>query len=584
MAAALAALLLLAPHAAAGGQGRVYHVSPGGSDSNPGTESRPWATISRGVAALGPGDRLVIHGGTYHEVVDINVSGTPDAPIEIVGAEGELVTVDQSGFGSSGVIFRPGVSYVRFGNLRLVGADVWAVSLEGNNSHIELFRLDISGAEVGIHMTVGESGQWPIYGPVDNVTIEESAIHDNLYGGIDCTPGPCSDVRISWCSVFNNGAEGDFGGDGISAESGLRWGIFGSDVHHNGGDGIDLGSRTSLYGFPYSLGLYLVKRCRVHHNGMEGVKLWKEGDVDTSEVYRNGLTGIDFIYEGEYRVFSTLVAFNSVESRAYSLSAGYPEPEPLAPQSGISLTIYNSIFAFNGPREAPVGIYVGEGVVEFVEDYNIWYSRSDSEIWLEGEQRDVTWDDITSGAWTRESGQGGHDIVADPMFVDPESDDFHLREGSPAIDAGLSEWAPRLDIEWGERVGAPDIGPHEFGSIPTGRPGAPDDVLAWAGAPQPSASPSTAPPTQPQATEGPTPAPRGAGGEGGGRAPLLGLAVVLVAAVGVALAAAARRGPGRPGARISSERERKLALLEERYRSGEISRETYEELKRKYGG
>ncbi|HDI86712.1 MAG TPA: DUF1565 domain-containing protein, partial [Candidatus Korarchaeota archaeon] len=79
-------LVLLAPAIAQGrvnGPGRTFHVSPSGSDSNPGTESQPWATISRGVASLEPGDVLIVHGGTYHEVIVINVSGTPEAPIEI---------------------------------------------------------------------------------------------------------------------------------------------------------------------------------------------------------------------------------------------------------------------------------------------------------------------------------------------------------------------------------------------------------------------------------------------------------------------------------------------------------------------
>lgn len=184
----LASLLLLtalltSPTALANG-GRKYHVSPSGSDSNPGTESRPWATISRGVAALRPGDMLVVHGGTYREVVRINVSGTPDSPIQIVAAGGEEVILNQSGLGSSGVIFEPGASYILLYGFKIVGSDVWGISLEGGNSHIRLSGVDVSGAEVGVHMTTGYSGQEPEHGPVDNVTIEESLIHHNKFGGI----------------------------------------------------------------------------------------------------------------------------------------------------------------------------------------------------------------------------------------------------------------------------------------------------------------------------------------------------------------------------------------------------------------
>src|SRR5206468_4485724 len=65
---------------------------------------------------------------------------------------------------------------------------------------------------------------------------------------------------------------------------------------------------------------------------------------------------------------------------------------------------------------------------------------------------------------------------ADPRFVDPTGGDFHLQEGSPAIDAGTSEAAPATDVEDRLRYDDPatpntgagatsyvDIGAYEFG-------------------------------------------------------------------------------------------------------------------------
>lgn len=576
----LALLALATIQSEASARGRTFYVSPEGNDLNPGTESRPWATISRGVSELGPGDTLVIRGGTYHEAIVINVSGTPDAPIEIKGAEGEVVIVDASGLGSNGITLAPGVSHVRILNLRVLGADVWCISLHGGNSHVHLEEVEAADCEVGIHMTTGYSGQQPANGPVDNVTVVRSLIHDNLYSGIDCTPGPCSDVTVAWSSIYGNGAEGGFGADGIGAESGERWAVIGCDIHHNGGDGVDLGSRNSLYGIFYA---GVVDRCKVHHNGMEGVKLWTSGYVQNTAIYRNGLTGIDLVYSGEYMVLNSLVAFNSIENRAYSLVAGYPEPEPLAPQDDLRVRVYSSIFAFNGPRDEPVGIYIGAGV-EFVEDHNIWYSRADSEIWLEGEQRDVTREDIASGAWTRATGNGAHSLTVDPEFVDPESDDYHLSPGSPAIDAGYLERYTPLDLDSARRpVGdGPDIGPYEFGGQPPGTPKPPMSPAQ----PGPGGVPSsTAPPaTEPTgaATSSPTTEPgrASAGGLGGRTWAILGAAALASALA--ALALLRRRGGQGPGK--ADHRSEVLKKLEERYRRGEIPEELYRELRRKYGG
>jgi parallel beta-helix repeat protein len=64
------------------------------SDSNPGTEARPFKTIGRGVQSLQAGDTLLIKAGTYRETVILSRSGTQARPIKIrtfPGDEGKVI-------------------------------------------------------------------------------------------------------------------------------------------------------------------------------------------------------------------------------------------------------------------------------------------------------------------------------------------------------------------------------------------------------------------------------------------------------------------------------------------------------------
>jgi len=70
--------------ACASGYGNTYYVAKTGADANAGTAmEHAFLTIARGVAALTPGDTLVVGPGVYHEEVLIDKDGTRDQPITI---------------------------------------------------------------------------------------------------------------------------------------------------------------------------------------------------------------------------------------------------------------------------------------------------------------------------------------------------------------------------------------------------------------------------------------------------------------------------------------------------------------------
>jgi hypothetical protein len=56
------------------GQRKIY-VSTNGSDSNPGTSTRPVRSIQKAVNLAGAGDEILVRGGTYGGTVHISKSG-----------------------------------------------------------------------------------------------------------------------------------------------------------------------------------------------------------------------------------------------------------------------------------------------------------------------------------------------------------------------------------------------------------------------------------------------------------------------------------------------------------------------------
>jgi len=154
---------------------QVYYVSPSGQDGNPGSRNAPWRTIQHAADSVQAGDSVLVRAGTYSESVTFSVSGADGATITFAASPGEDVIVDGD------LNLSQGVCYVDIGGFELRGYSVWGISLLGDNHHVSLSDLDIAGGEAGIHFTAGYSGEDPWYGPVSDVTVRNSTVHDCTY-------------------------------------------------------------------------------------------------------------------------------------------------------------------------------------------------------------------------------------------------------------------------------------------------------------------------------------------------------------------------------------------------------------------
>jgi hypothetical protein len=442
-----------------------YHVSPSGNDSNPGTLSSPWITVQHAADSVSSGDTVIIHTGTYKEEVVFKISGTEDMPIEFTAAQDEAVTLE-------GLEFAEGCAYIEIFNLKVAGQSIWKVWLRGNNHHIRLKGLTITGGETGVRITWGDSGQPPIDGPVSDIVLEDSLIENPVYTAVDCTPGP--GYRMTFRNLEIRGAvpgeEPSYAADGIAVERGESILVENCYIHDVRGDGIDLNSRDT----EGHISGIVVRRNKVIRTYRSGIKLWSGGRIENNIVWGTGICPVVIgIYPSSYEVVNNTIAFNmwdpSFSDRDYSFVAGYPEDGISAE---IDLLLSNNIFAFNtGPQVGtPTGIYLGEGVNLEREGNNIFWSREDCEVvaaFVEGDP-EFSRSEIGDGTWAAASGQGNGDGVSDPVFVNGWPDvDLHLDGQSTAIDAGTSEDAPMVDCECMKRPAGNgyDIGAYEYGSV-----------------------------------------------------------------------------------------------------------------------
>jgi hypothetical protein len=150
----------------------TYYVSPQGSDSNPGSSSRPWKTISKAASKVKAGDIVAIRGGIYNEAPRIETSGTPNQPIRFTAYPGEYPILD--------------------GNNQLPASDRGLISVFGN--WVQLAGLEVRNSK---YLGVG------LYGVHD--TVSKFYVHHSFENGIliNGDYGTVEDSRV-WRNALSN--------------------------------------------------------------------------------------------------------------------------------------------------------------------------------------------------------------------------------------------------------------------------------------------------------------------------------------------------------------------------------------------
>ncbi|MGW9451403.1 sigma-70 family RNA polymerase sigma factor [Streptomyces sp. NPDC055632] len=416
----------------------TYFVSPGGSDSNPGTSAgSPFRTLQKAADIAGPGDVVAVMNGTYTEprkgsnVLTVKRSGRPGAPITFTAYPGHRPVLNPKTAWNGISVY--GASHVVIKNLEV----------KGNNAALSLADAERSSSKTDPTyntncISVEKNRQTGAF--AHHVVITGNLVHDCAGGGISAIEA--DHVHITGNHVHSNAWFTVYGTSGISVltprdtdggEPGTyKIRITGNRVHDNetkvkwegcgcysDGNGIiiDTTKGDPGRGRPAYNGRALVADNISYDNGGSGIHAYKSQHVDIvhNTAYLNGRsTRIE-------KPYANIFAHDSTDVR-----------------------LLNNI-AYARPGQATNS---KSRNVNVTYDYNVYF-----------------------GGKTPET-KGPHDIIADPRFTAPGKGpdaDFRLAKGSPAIGSATPFPALTTDFTGATREGdAPDRGAYGFGAAAGG--------------------------------------------------------------------------------------------------------------------
>ena len=390
----------------------VYYVDTNGSDFAIGSLSRPWKTISRAMQAqVKPGDEVVVKPGTYREQVSVSKDGASHSYITIVSEVpgGAMLRPPSSNTYST---LNVQADYIKIEGFDVVGGGGHAIDVEG--SHHVTIKGNITHDSGGSGISTAKS---------DWVTIEGNRV----YGNAATNGYHCSGISL-WQSVDLAAGNGEFRNiirNNVTYDNGEGPAIGGE---HTDGNGIII---DGFHDTNYSYGTLI------------------EGNLS----YDNGGKGIHVFLSDHVTVRNNTVWHNNRDNANRGSWRG-----ELSNAMGSHNVWVNNIGVADpatNPWNRAINNVTTNGHVN--EDVR-WYNN----ITFNGTPGQAS----VLSDYGMPSAVNGNLLGFDPLLADPINGGFHLKPGSPAIDAGTSAFGfGSTDIDGQIRVnGTIDIGVYETDS------------------------------------------------------------------------------------------------------------------------
>lgn len=429
------------PDGAGTAQGATYFVALSGLDSNPGSEASPWQTIQKAASTLNAGDQVLIRSGTYRERVRPANSGTAGQEIVYAAYPGEVVTLDGWNVtmpddlaGLFEVLDR---SHIRVSGLRVINAGIYndnAGILVRNSHYVTVQYNSISNTfSSGI-------GVWDS----DHISVASNAVEVVCTGGwqegISVAITDTFEVRDNQVAVSKK--------EGICIKQGSRSGTVTRNRIERTKVGIYLDA-WDLSTQDLEVSGNIIRNCTDNGIALSSEMGGRLSSVSVHDnlIYRSGFIGL---------IISTF-------------GPGGPKGEhPMNDLTLLNNTLCNNGGEWGGgisvDNKDAFGVIVANNICSQNRSFQLAVA---SEVSLSSQQ--ITLDhNLIDGFRANPEGEtyGSSYVEGDPRFVDPAAEDFHLKAGSPAIDAGANQPALQAatDIDGQPRIvnGRVDIGADEY--------------------------------------------------------------------------------------------------------------------------
>jgi len=409
-----------------------YYVSPTGSDSNPGTQASPFATLQKANNSAAAGDTIWMRAGTYSITTQLTLSksGTSDTNrTKIWAYAGEVPILDISNYGAASS-----------------GSDVPAVLVTGSWMHLK--GLEIANAKVG--SSGSHSYSMLRTKNASNNTFELLNIHNGFGPGLFIDTGTGGNLILNTDSHDNydvNGSQGDGqNGDGFGVHyqtTGPSTIIRGCRSWHNSDDGYDLISQE----VPVT----------VENNFATGCGYGSSGNGNGFKM-GSSKTGIRHIVQNN-------VAWKNKASGFYAnhSTGGNNWYNNTSYMNGTQYNMLASSFDSSGNVTGTITL---TGAKAHVMRNNIGFPDKNS---------DMGGVDTANNTWDLGIAEAANDFAStsDTGCTGPRDADgsipaactfMHLAAGSPLIDKGKDVGLPFVGA-------APDLGAFEYGAATTGAGG-----------------------------------------------------------------------------------------------------------------